>query len=33
MGAVLIIVSAYIAATEEAKAWFYRTREQKGAGG
>ena len=28
MGAVLIIVAGYIAATEGAKAWFYRTRKQ-----
>ena len=29
MGAVLVIVAGYIAATEGAKAWFYRTSKQK----
>ena len=33
MGAVLVIVAGYIAATEGAKAWFYRTRRRKRAGG
>jgi Mg2+-importing ATPase len=33
MGAVLIIVAGYIAATEGAKSWFYRTRRRKRAGG
>jgi Mg2+-importing ATPase len=33
MGAALVIVAGYIAATEGAKAWFYRTRKQKRRGG
>jgi len=33
MGAALVIAVGYIAATETAKAWFYRTRRRKRAGG